>query len=105
MTLGAIIFTQIGMAMNSRKGRGSIFQVKPFANRIISLGIVLEIVLFIICLTCLSSTRYLTLHLLDLMIGSIYLLVRLLLWLWKKSDIAYLIKSKSVAYFGLQRDF
>ena len=39
------------------------------------------------------------------MIGSIYLLVRLLLWLWKKSDIAYLIKSKSVAYFGLQRDF
>jgi hypothetical protein len=33
------------------------------------------------------------------------LLVRLLLWLWKKSDIAYLIKSKSVAYFGLQRDF
>ena len=48
MTLGAIIFTQIGMAMNSRKGRGSIFQVNPFANRIISLGIVLEIVLFII---------------------------------------------------------
>ena len=48
MTLGAIIFTQIGMAMNSRKGRGSIFQIKPFANRIISLGIVLEIVLFII---------------------------------------------------------
>ena len=48
MTLGAIIFTQIGMAMNSRKGRGSIFQLKPFANRIISLGIVLEIVLFII---------------------------------------------------------
>ena len=30
--------------MNSRKGRGSIFQVNPFANRIISLGIVLEIV-------------------------------------------------------------
>ena len=53
------------------------------------------------CLTCLSSTRYLTLHLLDLMIGSIYLLVRLLLWLWKKSDIAYLIKSKSVAYLSL----
>ena len=48
MTFGAIIFTQIGMAMNSRKGRGSIFQVKPFANRIISLGIVLEIFLFII---------------------------------------------------------
>ena len=48
MTLGAIIFTQIGMAMNSRKGRGSIFQIKPFANRIISLGIVLEIVLFIL---------------------------------------------------------
>ena len=48
MTLGAIIFTQIGMVMNSRKGRGSIFQVKHFANRIISLGIVLEIVLFII---------------------------------------------------------
>ena len=48
MTLGAIIFTQIGMAMNSRKGRGSIFQLKPFANRIISLGIVLEFVLFII---------------------------------------------------------
>ena len=48
MTLGAIIFTQIGMAMNSRKGRGSIFQVKPFANRIISLGIVLEIVLFVL---------------------------------------------------------
>ena len=48
MTLGAIIFTQIGMVMNSRKGRGSIFQVKHFTNRIISLGIVLEIVLFII---------------------------------------------------------
>ena len=48
MTLGAIIFTQIGMAMNSRKGRGSIFQVNPFANRIISLWIVLEIVLFIL---------------------------------------------------------
>ena len=47
MTLGAIIFTQIGMVMNSRKGRGSIFQVKHFTNRIISLGIVLEIVLFI----------------------------------------------------------
>ena len=29
-------------------GRGSIFQVKHFTNRIISLGIVLEIVLFII---------------------------------------------------------
>ena len=36
MTLGAIIFTQIGMAMNSRKGRGSIFQVKPFANRLLA---------------------------------------------------------------------
>ena len=48
MTLGAIIFTQIGMAMNSRKGRGSIFQIKPFANKIISLGIVLEIILFIV---------------------------------------------------------
>ena len=48
MTLGAIIFRQIGMAMNSRKGRGSIFQIKPFANRIISLGIVLEIILFIL---------------------------------------------------------
>ena len=48
MTLGAIIFTQIGMAMNSRKGRGSIFQIKPFANRIISLGIVLEVILFIL---------------------------------------------------------
>lgn len=43
MTLGAIIFTQIGMIVNSRKSRGSIFQVKHFANRIISLGIVLEI--------------------------------------------------------------
>ena len=48
MTLGAIIFTQIGMAMNSRKGRGSIFKIKPFANKIISLGIILEIILFII---------------------------------------------------------
>jgi len=47
-TLGAIIFTQIGMAMNSRKGRGSIFKIKPFANKIISLGIILEIILFII---------------------------------------------------------
>ena len=45
MTLGAIIFTQIGMVMNSRKGRGSIFQVKHFTNRIISLGIVLFIIL------------------------------------------------------------
>lgn len=45
MTLGAIIFTQIGMVMNSRKGRGSIFQVKHFANGIISLGIVLFIIL------------------------------------------------------------
>ncbi|MGZ1427122.1 cation transporting ATPase C-terminal domain-containing protein [Streptococcus thermophilus] len=62
MTLGAIIFTQIGMVMNSRKGRGSIFQVKHFANRIISLGIVLEIVLFIILSypMYLFSTRYLT---------------------------------------------
>lgn len=81
MTLGAIIFTQIGMVMNSRKGRGSIFQIKHFANRIISLGIVLEIVLFIILSypMYLFSTRYLTQPQLDLMIGSIYLLVHLLL--------------------------
>lgn len=105
MTLGAIIFTQIGMAMNSRKGRGSIFQIKPFANRIISLGIVLEIVLFIILSYVPLFHTLLTLRLLDLMIGSIYSLVRLLLWLWKKSDIAYLIKSKSVAYLRLKQDF
>ncbi len=35
MTLGAIILYPIGMAMNSRKGRGIYsFQLKPFANRI-----------------------------------------------------------------------
>ena len=45
MTLGAIIFTQIGMIVNSRKSRGSIFQVKHFTNRIISLEIVLFIIL------------------------------------------------------------
>lgn len=48
MTLGAIVFSQIGMAMNSRKGQGSLLQVKPFGNRIITLGVVLEVALFIL---------------------------------------------------------
>lgn len=79
MTLGAIIFTQIGMVMNSRKGRGSIFQVKHFTNRIISLGIVQKLFSLLSCPMYLFSTRYLTQPQLDLMIGSIYLLVHLLL--------------------------
>lgn len=48
MTLGAIIFTQIGMAMNSRKGQDSLLTIKPFANHIVTLGIGIEILLFVI---------------------------------------------------------
>ncbi|MGT2906320.1 cation-translocating P-type ATPase [Streptococcus dentiloxodontae] len=48
MTLGAIIFGQIGMVMNSRKGKNnSISSIKPFSNRMVNLGIFIEILLLI----------------------------------------------------------
>lgn len=50
ITLGAIIFAQMGMVMNARADGQSIFTLKYFANKLINLGIILEIFLFL-CLT------------------------------------------------------
>lgn len=46
MALGGIIFSQVGMVMNSRTVRSSIVNFKLFANKTINLGIVIEIILF-----------------------------------------------------------
>lgn len=47
MTLGAIIFCQIGMVLNCRTEKVSLFKIKIFSNRTINLGIIIEIILFI----------------------------------------------------------
>lgn len=46
MTLGAIIFTQIGAVWNCRTERASVFTVGPFKNKVINVGIVFEMALF-----------------------------------------------------------
>ncbi|MBM7712400.1 cation-translocating P-type ATPase [Enterococcus xiangfangensis] len=46
MTLGAIIFCQIGAAMNCRTEKQSIFKTKLFSNRTINFGLLFEIFLF-----------------------------------------------------------
>ncbi|WP_052000059.1 cation-translocating P-type ATPase [Schleiferilactobacillus shenzhenensis] len=46
MTLGAIIFTQIGNAMNCRTNKQSIFKAGLFKNKLVNIGIVFEICLF-----------------------------------------------------------
>lgn len=110
MTFGVIIFTQIGMVMNSRKGRGSIFQVKHFANRIISLGIVLEIVLFIILsyvplFHTLFNTAPIGLDDWLYLLACPFVIMTLEEIRYRLSDIAYLIKSKSVVYLRLKKNF
>ncbi len=46
MCLGAIIFSQIGMVMNCRTNKQSVFSVGLFSNRLINIGIVVEVLLF-----------------------------------------------------------
>ncbi len=46
MALGAIIFCQIGAAMNCRTESQSVFKLGLFKNRLINLGIIFEILLF-----------------------------------------------------------
>lgn len=43
MTLGAIIFCQIGAVINCRTESQSVFSSNPFGNRLINIGIVIEI--------------------------------------------------------------
>lgn len=46
MTLGAIIFCQLGMVMNTRTEKASIFKVKLFSNKVVNFGMMFEIFLF-----------------------------------------------------------
>ncbi|MGL4662080.1 MAG: cation-translocating P-type ATPase [Culicoidibacterales bacterium] len=46
MTLGAIVFCQIGLAMNCRTGSLSVFKVGLFKNKLVNIGILVEIALF-----------------------------------------------------------
>lgn len=46
MTLGAIIFCQIGAAWNCRTEKESVFRIGAFSNKIINVGIIFEILLF-----------------------------------------------------------
>ncbi|XUB35972.1 hypothetical protein IGI41_000965 [Enterococcus sp. DIV0876] len=46
MTLGAIIFCQIGAAWNCRTEKQSVFKIGPFRNKVINVGIIFEIALF-----------------------------------------------------------
>ncbi len=46
MTLGAIIFSQIGNALNGRTNRESVFKVGLFKNKLVNIGIIFEICLF-----------------------------------------------------------
>lgn len=48
MALGAIIFCQIGVVLNCRSERESIFKLGIFSNKLIDIGIVVEIGLFCI---------------------------------------------------------
>lgn len=48
MTLGAIIFCQIGMVQNCRTTKQSVFDLKLFSNSYINLGMLAEILLFIL---------------------------------------------------------
>ena len=48
MTLGAIIFCQIGMVQNCRTTKQSVFSLKLFSNSYINLGMIAEILLFIL---------------------------------------------------------
>lgn len=46
MALGAIIFSQIGMVLNCRTEKQSVFKVGIFKNRLVNIGIGVEILLF-----------------------------------------------------------
>lgn len=48
MTLGAIIFSQIGMVMNSRTSYQSIRALSIFGNKLINFGIIMEILAFLV---------------------------------------------------------
>ncbi len=48
MTLGAIIFCQIGMVMNNRAGESSIFKLKIFGNKLVNIGLIVELIIFLI---------------------------------------------------------
>ncbi|XCY90148.1 cation-transporting P-type ATPase [Streptococcus agalactiae] len=48
MTLGAIIFSQIGMVMNSRTSYQSIKTLSIFGNKLINFGIIMEILAFLV---------------------------------------------------------
>ncbi|HFE0794371.1 TPA: cation-translocating P-type ATPase [Streptococcus agalactiae] len=48
MTLGAIIFSQIGMVMNSRTSYQSIKALSIFGNKLINFGIIMEILAFLV---------------------------------------------------------
>ena len=47
MTLGAIIFCQIGMVMNSRTSDQSIRQLRLFSNSLIDIGLAVELLVFL----------------------------------------------------------
>lgn len=46
MTLGAIVFCQIGLVMNCRTESSSVFKVGLFKNKLVNIGIIFEIALF-----------------------------------------------------------
>ena len=48
MTLGAIIFCQIGMVMNIRTSDQSIRKLSLFGNSLINIGLVVELAIFIL---------------------------------------------------------
>lgn len=47
VALGAIIFCQIGAVMNCRTKNQSVFKIGLFSNKIVNIGILIEIVLFV----------------------------------------------------------
>ncbi|MET3633750.1 magnesium-transporting ATPase (P-type) [Streptococcus porcorum] len=69
MTLGAIIFCQLGMVLNCRTLTQSVFKLKLFSNVTINLGMVFEIVLF-------ASLTYLP------VLNSLFHTAPLSMWQW-----------------------
>lgn len=86
MTLGAIIFAQMGMVMIARSDGHSIRHLPIFANKLITSGSLLEIALFIAHTYTPSYKKSLTPFQLALLTGSISFSAHSSWSVWKKSD-------------------
>lgn len=47
LTLASIVFCQIGMVLNCRTERESIFKIGPFKNKQVNIGIIVELILVV----------------------------------------------------------